>query len=57
MSEPLLKCENNERHFQANLNSKTVSCFQNGRFLLLQLRGNLDFLEFLRKKFYNIDYW
>ena len=55
MSEPALKCES---HFQAKLYSKTVHCFKNDLILLFSgLKGNLNFPDFLQKKFYNIYYW
>ena len=50
ISEPALKCDN-------NASFKQIYTLSNGLFLLIQLRGNLDFPEFLQKKFYNINYW
>ena len=48
MSECALKYENDECNFQGKLYSKTVYCF-------FGLRGNLDFPDFLKKKFYNLN--
>ena len=39
---------------QAKLYSNNVYLFKNGRFLLFKLGGNLDILDFLQKKFYNM---
>ena len=43
-------------YFQAKLYSKTVFAFKIAYSCFFSLRGNLDFPEFLQKKFYNINY-
>ena len=58
MSEPALKCENNECYFQAKLyNSSLFVAFKMAYSCSFGLRGDLDFRDFLQKKFYNINYW
>ena len=44
-------------YFYINLYSRTVYGFYNGLCLLFQFRGNLEFIDFLQKKFCNITYW
>ena len=49
MSEPAQKCENYTLELFIALKMAYCCC--------LGLRGNLDFPDFLQKKFYNINYW
>ena len=42
-------------YFKSKLNSKTVNWFKNVLFLRFHPRGNIGFLDFCPKKFYNID--
>ena len=56
MSEPALKCENNAI-FKQNYTLELFIALKMAYCCCLGLRGNLDFLDFLQKKFYNISYW
>ena len=49
MSEPAQKCENYTLELFIALKMAYCCC--------LGLRGNLDFPDFLQKKFYNINSW
>ena len=53
MPEHALKCENNEAIFD----QKQFIAFKMAFSCCFSLGGNLDFPEFLHKKFYNINYW
>ena len=55
MSEPALKCENNASFKQINT-LKLFIAFKMAYSCCFSLGGNLDFLDFLQKKFYNINY-
>ena len=50
-----LKCENNAI-FKQIYTKKLFIAFKMAYFCWFSLRGNLDFPEFLQKKFYNINY-
>ena len=54
MSEPALKCENNAI-FMQNYVQKLFIAFKMVYSFCFGLRGNLDFPDFLQKKFYNIN--
>ena len=56
MSEPELKCENNVSFKQINT-LKLFFAFKMAYSCCFSFRGNLDFPEFLQKKFYNINSW
>ena len=56
MSEPALKCENNAS-FKQIYTPKLLIAFKIAFSYCFSLGGNLDFPEFLQKKFYNIIYW
>ena len=56
MSEPAHKCVNNAISNQ-NYAQKMLFAFKMAYSCCCDLRGNLDFPNFLQKKFYNIDYW
>ena len=56
MSEPALKCENNAIIKQIYI-LKLFIAFKMAYSCCFSLGGNLDFPEFLQKKFYNINYW
>ena len=55
MSEPAQKCYNNAILKQNNP-LKLFIAFKMAYSCSFSWGGNLDFLEFLQKKFYNIDY-
>ena len=55
MSEPALKCENNAI-FKQNYTQKLFISFKISYYCCFGLRGNLEFPNFLQKKFYNINY-
>ena len=55
MSEPALKCENNAI-FKQNDTLKLFIAFKMAYSCCFSYGGNLDFPEFLQKKFYNIIY-
>ena len=55
MPEPALKCENNAS-FKQIYNLKLLIAFKMAYSCCFSLRGNLDFPEFLQKKFYDINY-
>ena len=55
MSEPAQKCEN-YAIFKQNYTLKLFVAFKMAYSCCFSLGGNLDFLDFLQKKFYNIDY-
>ena len=63
MSEPALKCENyaifnqNYAIFNQNYTQKLFISFKISYYCCFGLRGNLEFPDFLQKKFYNIIYW
>ena len=54
MSEPALKCENNVI-FKQNYTLGLFMALKMAYCCCLGLRGNLDFPDFLQKKFYNIN--
>ena len=54
MSEPALKCENYAIFEQINA-LKLFIAFKIAYSCCFGLRGNLDFPDFLQKKFYNIN--
>ena len=56
MSEPAQKCENCAI-FKQNYTKKLFVAFKRANSCCFGLRGNLDFPDFLQKKFYNINYW
>ena len=56
MSEPAQKCVNNAI-FKQNYAKKLFITFKMTYYCCFGLRGNLDFPDFLQKKFYNINYW
>ena len=56
MSEPGLKCEN-YAIFRQNYTLELFVAFKMAYSCCFDWRGNLDFPDFLQKKFYNIDYW
>ena len=53
MSEPSLKCENNAI-FKQNYTQKLFISFKISYSCCFGFRGNLEFPDFLQKKFYNI---
>ena len=55
MSEPALKCENNAI-FKQIYPLKLFIAFKMAYSGCFSLGGNLDFPDFLQKKFYNINY-
>ena len=55
MSEPAQKCEN-YAIFKQNYTLKLFVAFKMAYSCCFSLGGNLDFPDFLQKKFYNIDY-
>jgi len=55
MSEPALECENNAI-FKQNYAQKLFISFKISYSCHFSLRGNLDFPDFLQKKFSNINY-
>ena len=55
MSEPGLKCEYNAS-FKQIFSLKLFIAFEMAYSCCFSFRGNLDFPEFLQKKFYNINY-
>ena len=55
MSEPSQKCDNNAI-FKQNYTKKLLISFKISYSCCSGFRGNLEFLDFLQKKFYNIDY-
>ena len=56
MYEPALKCENNAI-FKQNYFLELFIALKMAYCCCLGLRGNLDFPDFLQKKFHNIYYW
>ena len=56
MYEPSLKCEYNAS-FKQIFTLKLFIAFKMANSCCFSFGGNLDFPEFLQKKFYNIDYW
>ena len=56
MSEPGLKCENNAANFKQIYALKLFIAFKMAYSCCFSFVGNLDFPEFLQKKFYNINY-
>ena len=56
MSEPALKYENNASFKQIDT-LKLFIAFKMAYSCHFGLRGNLDFPDFLQKKFYNINCW
>ena len=50
MSEPALKCENNEAIFKQNSTLELFIALKMAYCCCLGLRGNLDFPDFLQKK-------
>ena len=55
MSEPAQKCENYEAIFKQNYTSELLIALKMVYSCFFGLRGNLDFPDFLQKKFYNIN--
>ena len=55
MSEPAQKCENNTI-FKQNCTLKLCFAFDILGSCCFGLRGNLDYPDFLNKKFYNVNY-
>ena len=55
MFEPALKCENNAI-FNQSYSLKLFIIFKMAYSCSFSLRGNLDFTDFVQKKFYNIDF-
>ena len=55
MSEPALKCKNNAS-FKKIYTIKLLIAFKMAYSCCFSLEGNLDFPEFLQKKFYNINF-
>ena len=56
MFEPAQKCENYAIFEQINNTLKLFIAFKIAYSCCFGLRGNLDFPDFLPKKFYNINY-
>jgi len=56
MSEPAQKCENNAI-FKQHYTLELFLALEMVCYCCFSLGGNLDFLDFLAKKFYNINYW
>ena len=56
MSEPSQKCENNAI-FKQNYTQKLFISFKISYSCCFGFRGNLEFSDFLQKKFYNINFW
>ena len=56
MSEPSHKCDNNAI-FKQNYTQKLFISFKISYSCCFGFRENLEFPDFLQKKFYNIDYW
>ena len=56
MTEPALKCENNAM-FKQIYTIILFIAFKMAYSCCFSLGGNLDFPEFLKKKFYKINYW
>ena len=56
MSETALRCEN-YAIFKQNYTQKLLISFKISYYCCFGLRGNLEFPDFLQKKFYNINYW
>ena len=54
MFEPALKCQDNAI-FKQNNSLKLLITFKMAYSCCFSLGGNLDFPDFLQKKFYNID--
>ena len=55
MFEPALNCQDNAI-FKQNYSLKLFVAFKMAYYCCFSLGGNLDFPDFLQKKFYNIDY-
>ena len=55
MIEHALKCENNAI-FEYNFTPKLFIAFKMAYYYYFIFEGNLDFLDFLKKQFYNMDY-
>ena len=55
MFEPAGKCQDNDI-FKQNYSLKLLIIFKKAYSCCFSLGGNLDFPDFLQKKFYNIDY-
>ena len=55
MSEPQQNCENNTV-FKQNYTAKLLITFKMAYSCCFSLGENLDFLDFLQKKFYSINY-
>ena len=56
MSKLALKCVNNAI-FKQIFTLKLLIAFKMAYSCCFSQRGKLDFLDFLQKKLYNIDYW
>ena len=57
MSEPALKCENNCAIFKQIFTQKLFTSFKMPYSRYFGYRGNLEFSDFIQKKFCNINYW
>ena len=57
MHEPALSCENNAILSKTTNTQKLFIALKMAYSCCFSLGGNLDFPEFLQKKFYNINYW
>ena len=55
MSEPAQKCENNAI-FKQKYTLELFIALEMVQYCCFSLGGNLDFLDFIQKKFYNIYY-
>ena len=55
MSEPAQKCEN-YAIFKQNYTLELLNALEMVYYCCFSLGGNLDFLDFLQKKFFNINY-
>ena len=50
------KCENYECYFKQNYTLELFVAYKMAFSCCFALRGNLDFADFIQKKFYNINY-
>ena len=57
MSEPAQKCESYEAIFKPNYTPELFIALKMAYSCCFVSRGNLDFPDFLQKRFYNIYYW
>ena len=56
MSEPAQKCESYEAIFKPNYTPELFIALKMAYSCCFVSRGNLDFPDFLQKRFYNINY-